>query len=51
MHAGEEIDIGLVEINPVEALNTVSLRTNKSDLSLADLMDIGGKVTLVDPGF
>ena len=45
-YPGEEIEIGLVEINPVESLNTVTLRSNKSEIMLSDLMDTGGKEML-----
>ena len=45
--SGEEIEIGLVEINPVEALNTVTLRSNNHDMTFSDLMDTGGMLLLL----
>jgi len=47
---GEEIEIGLVEINPVEALNTVTLRPNNCGMALSDLMDTGDYEAKQQPG-
>ena len=36
-----------MEINPVEALNTVTLRSNNHDMTFSDLMDTGGMLLLL----